>query len=66
MLSGVAGALTSASLRLEPSAGKLARSVLRGGWHSDVLSLPDCGRLINTAVRPGRVGSSPCQVSYLV
>lgn len=26
---------------LEPRAGKPARAVLRGGWHSDVLSLPD-------------------------
>ena len=26
---------------LEPCAGKLARTVLRGGWRSDALSLPD-------------------------
>ena len=28
-------------MRLEPCAGKLARTVLRGGWCSNVLSLPD-------------------------
>ena len=27
--------------RLEPDAGKLARPVLRGQWHSNVLLLPD-------------------------
>ena len=26
---------------LEPCAGKLARTVLRGGWRGDTLSLPD-------------------------
>ena len=31
--------------RLELYAGKLARTVLRGGWCSNVLSLPDIGRL---------------------
>ena len=31
--------------RLEPGAGKLARRVLRGGWCSNALSLPDnCSR----------------------
>ncbi len=29
--------------RLEPYAGKLARTVLRGGWCSNALSLPDSG-----------------------
>jgi hypothetical protein len=28
---------------LEPCAGKLARTVLRGGWRSDAPSLPDIG-----------------------
>jgi hypothetical protein len=37
--------------RLEPGAGKLASSVLRGGWRSNALPLPDCGRVTNTAVR---------------
>ena len=31
--------------RLEPYAGKLARTVLRGGWCSNALSLPDSGSL---------------------
>ena len=36
---------------LEPCAGKLARTVLRGGWCSDALSLPDGTRYIEVPTR---------------
>ncbi|MBU2005470.1 MAG: hypothetical protein KKF08_08870, partial [Gammaproteobacteria bacterium] len=38
---GLPVALKSDFGRLEPCAGKLARTVLRGGWCSNALSLPD-------------------------
>ena len=31
--------------RLEPYEGKLSRTVLRGGWRSNALSLPDSSKL---------------------
>ncbi len=34
---------------LEPCAGKLARTVLRGGWRSDAPSSPDIGFLDHAA-----------------
>ncbi len=44
---------------LEPCAGKLARTVLRGGWRSDAPSSPDIGFLDHAASFSSFSCSSP-------